>query len=254
MDEILITLKRAIKAGSNVIKKTRSGGLMFRQKSYKEMVTNCDIGSESAIVEVLKGKYPNSSIYSEEVGDISEEEELLWVLDPIDGTHNFIHNIPFYAISIGAYHKGEAVSGMIYLPEFDACYYALRGKGAFLNDKRIHASDSEKLSKAMVAYDNQFHKHKAMLKNLPLLQEKCFTLRIFGSAAVDICKVSEGGIEARVFHKTKFVDFSAGSLIVKEAGGNITDFNGCKVTPKTSDAIVSNGRIHEELVDLLVLD
>jgi myo-inositol-1(or 4)-monophosphatase len=106
----------------------------------------------------------------------------------------------------------------------------------------------------MVAYDNQFQKHKAMLKNLPLLQEKCFTLRIFGSATVDICKVSEGAIEARVFHKTKFVDFAAGAVIVKEAGGNITDFDGRRVTAKTSDVIASNGWIHKELVDLLVLD
>ena len=143
---------------------------MFRQKSYKEFVTNRDIASENAIVEVLKGEYPDSKIYSEEVGY------------------------------------------------------------------------------------NQFQKHRAMLKNLPLLQEKCFTLRIFGSAAVDICKVSEGSIEARVFHKTKFVDFAAGALIVKEAGGNITDFNGYRVTSKTSDVIVSNGRVHKELVGLLVLD
>ena len=254
MDKILITLKRAIEAGSDALKKTRSEGLMFRQKSYKEFVTNCDIASENAIVEVLKGEYPDSSIYSEEVGAVSGEEELLWVLDPIDGTHNFMHNIPFYAISIGAYHKEEAIAGMIYLPEFDACYYALRGKGAFLNDKRIRVSDRGKLSEAMVAYDNQFQKHKAMLKNLPLLQEKCFTLRIFGSATVDICKVSEGAIEARVFHKTKFVDFAAGAMIVKEAGGNITDFDGRRVTAETSDVIVSNGKIHKELVDLLVLD
>jgi myo-inositol-1(or 4)-monophosphatase len=124
----------------------------------------------------LREEYPNSKICSEEVGDITGEEELLWIIDPIDGTHNFIHKLPFYAISIGLYKKGEPFAGLIYLPKSDDCFYAQIGEGAFLNDKKISISDIKKVDDSMVAYDNQFHKHPAMLKNFSLLTEKCFRL------------------------------------------------------------------------------
>jgi len=252
MDKIIGALKKSVLAGNEAIQDVRMG-LMLRHKGYKEIVTNCDIASENAITDILKKEYPESSIYSEEVEDISGTEELLFIIDPIDGTHNFIHNIPFYAISVGVYSRETPFAGMIFLPEFDYCYYAVRGKDAFVNDKKIEVSNVLKLSDAVVAYDNQFQKHPSMLKNLPLLIEKCFTLRIFGSACVDICNVANGKIDARVFHNTKIVDFAAGISIVEEAGGKITDFNGKPVTLKTSDVIVSNGKIHGELIELLEL-
>ena len=252
MDKIIDTMKRAAIAGSNAIKET-STNIMWRRKGGKELVTNCDIASENAIVKVLKKDYPGSSIHSEEVGRITGQETLLWILDPIDGTHNFIHKLPIYAISIGAFKKGKPFAGLIYLPESDKFFYAVNGKGAFLNDKKISVSGIGKLNNSMVAYDNQFHKHEAMLKNLAVIQEKCFTLRIFGSAAVDICNIAQGAIEARIFHKTKIVDFAAGLVIIKEAGGKITDFNGNAPTIDTKDVIVSNGKIHQELIDILDL-
>lgn len=252
MDKIINTMKRAVIAANLAIKKTASE-LMWRKKDNKELVTNCDIASENALIEVLKEDYPNSTIYSEEVGKITGLESMLWIIDPIDGTHNFIHKIPFYAISIGVFKKGVPFAGLIYLPELDACFYALNGEDAFLNGKKISVSNINKLNLSMIAYDNQFHKHKAMLNNFSVLQEKCFTLRIFGSATVDMCNVAMGAIEARIFHKTKLVDFAAGMVIVKEAGGMITDFKGDKITPKTEALIVSNGKIHQELINILKL-
>lgn len=252
MNKIIDTLKKAAYTANRALQDARSE-LMLRHKEYKEIVTNCDITSENAITNVLVKEYPECSIYSEEVGKISGKEKLLFIIDPIDGTHNFIHNIPFYAISIGAYTKGKPFAGIIYLPEFDDCFYAVKGKGAFLNNKKTQTSNVSKLINAMVAYDNQFYKHESILKNLSVLQEKCFTLRIFGSACVDICNVANGKIDARVFHNTKIVDFAAGISIVEETGGKITDFNGKPVTLKTSDVIVSNGKIHGELIELLEL-
>ena len=249
-NKLLKTINQAIREGVRAIKETRARYLSIEHKTYKEFVTNCDIASEKAIVNILKIHYPDSSILSEELGDVLGNDSLLWSIDPIDGTHNFIHNIPFYAISIGAFLNKEVVAGMIYLPEFEACYYAAKGKGAFLNDKKISVSTRE-LKESMVAYDNQFHKHPAMMKNLPKIVDNCFTLRIFGSAAVDIAKVAEGGLEARIFHKTKFEDYAAGAIIIREAGGKITDFAGRDVSLETRDVIVSNGRIHEQLLQLL---
>jgi myo-inositol-1(or 4)-monophosphatase len=252
MDEVIEIMKKAAESANEAIVKT-SSELMWRQKEPKELVTNCDIASENAIVEILKKEYPKSKIYSEEVGEITGEEEMLWILDPIDGTHNFIHKLPYYAISIGLYKKGKPFAGLIYIPKLNECYYAIKGEGAFLNDNKITVSDIKTLSNSMVTYDNQFHKHEAMLKNLPILQEKCFTLRIFGSAAVDLCNIAQGAIESRIFHKTKLVDFAAGIVIVEEAGGKVTNFNGEEPTPKTKDIIASNGSIHQELLETLEL-
>lgn len=252
MERIIEVLREAVLAGNAAIQDTRTG-MMLRHKGYKEIVTNCDIASENAITDVLIREYTNCAVYSEEVGSISGTEELLFIIDPIDGTHNFIHHVPYYAISVGVYARGSPFAGMIFLPEFNHCFYAVKGQGAYLNDGPIRASSVLKLSEAMVAYDNQFHKHQAALRNMPLLAEKCFTLRIFGSACVDICNVACGVIDARIFHNTKVVDFAAGISIVEEAGGRVTDFSGKPVTPQTGDVIVSNERIHSELVALLEL-
>jgi len=252
MVTIIDVLKKAVCAGNKALQYTRSE-LMLRHKEHKEVVTNCDIASENAITEALKSEYYHCSVYSEEVGNISGKEDLLFIIDPIDGTHNFIHGIPFYAISIGAYTKGQPFAGIIYLPEFDDYFYAIKGKGAFLNDKKVQTSNVAKLSNAMVAYDNQFHRHRSMLSSLPRLAESCFTLRIFGSAAVDICNVARGAIDARIFFNTKLVDFAAGRIIVEEAGGRITDFKGREITLETTDVVVSNGGIHDELIERLNL-
>ena len=253
MDNIIEVLKEAVYLGNKAIQQTRSE-LMLRHKGYKEIVTNCDIASENAITEFLLEKYPSAQAFSEEIGEISGEDEIVFIIDPIDGTHNLIHNIPFYAISIGVYSMGKPFGGMIYLPEFDDYLYAVRGEGAYLNGNKITCSGTAKLKDAMVAYDNQFHKHKSMLKNLLPLVEHCFTLRIFGSACVDLCNVARGYIDARIFHRTKAVDFAAGHVIIEEAGGKVSDFQGRPVTLKTSDVIASNGKIHGELVELLELE
>lgn len=251
MHDLVTTMREAVYSANEAIKEIKGKGLLKRQKSPKEYVTSCDIASENMIIGVLKDHYPESSIYSEEIGEMKGDEKLLWVIDPIDGSHNLIHNLPFYAISICAFRKGEAIAGMIYIPAFNQCYFAMKGKGAFCNDKEIVVSETENLYDAMIAYDNQFYKCEDMIKNLPLIEKKCFTVRMFGSAAVDICKVSDGSFEARIFHKTKFFDFSPGLVIVKEAGGEITDFNGNKPVKDTQKVLVSNGRIHEQILRIL---
>ena len=250
MDDIIDILREAVQEGNKALQEARSG-LMYRHKTYRELVTNCDIASENAIAGFLSGRFENAKIFSEEVGEIVGDEEIVFIIDPLDGTHNFIHNIPFYAISIGVYSKGIPFAGMIYMPEFDDCLYAVRNKGAYLNGDHIHCSDTARLEESLIAYDNQFHKHESMLKNVGPLSERCFTLRIFGSACVDLCGVARGWMEARVFHNTKLVDFAAGQVIVEEAGGNVTDFQGRPLTVHTTDVLASNGRIHSQLVELL---
>lgn len=250
---IIDVMKEAALAGYDAIQRTRTS-VSWERKEDKELVTNSDIESEKAIIDVLRRYFPESSVLSEEAGYKPGKDNLTWILDPIDGTHNFIHNIPFYAIPIGLYKDETPYAGLIFLPEFNQVYHAVKGGGAYMNGEPIRVSKTEKLRDSMIAYDNQFHRHPQMLDNLQVIQESCLTLRIFGSAAVDICNVAKGSIEARVFHRTKSVDFAAGGIMVEEAGGKISDFNGKDVTLETEDVLVSNGRIHEELLSKLQKD
>lgn len=251
LEGIVDTLLRAVDTANEALQDARAD-LTFRHKGYKESVTNCDIASENAITQSLREEYPNARVLSEEeVGEISGDEELVFIVDPIDGPHNFIRRIPFYAISIGVCVRGTCLAGIIHIPELHDYLYAVRGQGAFRNGNLIRCSETGTLKSAMVAYDNQFHKQPAILENLSSLADTCFTLRVFGSACVDLANIARGDVDARVCHRTKSVDFAAGQVIVEEAGGTVTDFQGGPVTLKTQDVIASNGKIHEELVELL---
>lgn len=249
MDEVREVLEKAARAAVNAISAKRREGLGIREKSYKDLVTDCDIASEKAIISVLREAFPGSAFQSEEAG-YKEGENWLWVIDPIDGTHNFIYGLPYYGISIAGVRENKFVVGLIYLPETKDCFFAYQNKGAYMNGQKIGVS-SRKLEQAMIAYDNQFQNHPLMLKNFKPVIDACFTVRILGSAVMDLCKVAEGVLDARILHKPKLVDFAAGVIIVEEAGGCVTDINGEKVTLNSSSVVASNGRIHQSLLNIL---
>ncbi len=250
MNRIHEILEKAAKEAANSIIAKREEGFDIREKSYKDLVTGCDIASEKAIISVLEEAFPGSAFSCEESGHI-EGEGWLWIIDPIDGTHNFIFGLPYYAISIGGARANELTVGLIYLPETKDSFFAYRNEGAYKNGQKIRVSTRDKLEQSMIAYDNQFSKEPLMLKNFKPVIDSSFTVRILGSAAVDLCKVAEGVLDARILHKPKLVDIAAGVLIVEEAGGRATDINGENVTLNSSSAVASNGLIHESLLSIL---
>lgn len=243
-------LEKAAKEAANSILIKRRDGFSIREKSYKDLVTDCDIASEKAITSVLEEAFPGSAFSSEEGGH-TEGAGWLWVIDPIDGTHNFVFGLPYYAISIAGVRENKFIVGLIYLPETKDCFFAYKNKGAYMNGKKIRVSSRNKLEQSMIAYDNQFHRHQLMLKNFKPVIDSCFTVRILGSAAMDLCKVAEGVLDARILHKPKLVDFAAGVIIVEEAGGCVTDINGENVILNSSSIVASNGRIHQGLLNIL---
>lgn len=249
MTDVREVLEKAAREAASAISSKRREGLNITEKSYKDLVTDCDIASEKAIISVLREAFPGSAFHSEEAG-YEAGEDWLWVIDPLDGTHNFVYGLPNYGISIAGVREDEFIVGLIYLPETKDCFFAYKNNGAYLNDKKIGVSSRE-LEQSMIAYDNQFQNHPLMLKNFKLVIDSCFTIRIFGSAVVDLCRVAEGILDARIFHKPKLVDFAAGALIVEEAGGCATDINGEKITLNSGSIVASNGRIHQNLLNVL---
>ena len=222
-----------------------------RVKEARELLSNVDLESEKRILQMIKETFPQHTFISEELGMERGREDYIWIIDPLDGTHNYIYGQPAFGLSIALAHQDEVILGVISLPFYGELFYAEKGRGAYLNNKPISPSNIAKLSEAYIFYDPQLHKRKDMFDNLVKLYPKCFTLRIFGCAVYDACSVASGRAEARIWHKTKTVDVAAGTLIVKEAGGKVTDFNGNPFSLGSTEVIVSNGKIHDELVDIL---
>lgn len=242
---------QAAKEASKILLNNFKKEKKIQLKEARELVTNVDIQSEKVIIKMLNESFPNFGFISEEFGTRASQEDYVWIIDPLDGTHNYIFGQPAFGLSLALAHKNEVILGVISLPFYNELFYAEKDGGAYLNGKPISPSVTEKLSKAYVLYDPQFHKRGDIFNNLARLYSKCFTIRITGCAVYDACSVASGRAEARIWHKTKTVDVAAGTLLVREAGGKATDFNGDPFTLGDLEVILSNGKIHDELVDVL---
>lgn len=189
-----------------------------------DMVTEVDILSEKIIIDKIKNTYPNHSILSEEEGEIKSESEYLWVIDPLDGTNNYLHAFPIFCVSIALKKGEETVLGVIYVPRLDEMYHAIKGEGAFLNDEKIEVAEKENLEQCILTtgfpYDKKISKHNNVNLFNNLVTE-IQGVRRTGSAAFDLCCVACGRIDGYWELKLGPWDLAAGALIVEEAGGKV---------------------------------
>ena len=242
----------AAKKAGKIVKDNFEKKKQVRHKEVKELVTNVDVEAEGVIIKTIRQKFPNHKFESEELGkEKCTPEDYVWIVDPLDGTHNYTYGVPFFSTSIALARGGQLILGAIYDPVRDKMFLAEKGKGAYVNGQPIRVSDRGKLSEALVMYDNQFHKREDMFTNFQRIYPKIFTVRISGSAATDACLVASGVADARIWHKTKVVDVAAGVIIVEEAGGKATDFKGSPLQLGGTEVIVSNGKVLPELVAAL---
>ena len=220
-------------------------------KSRKDFITKFDLESEELILKIIKKSFPEHNIISEESGFEDNGSDYTWIIDPLCSTNNFVYGLFLYGIAIALVFKSKPLLGTIYIPELDYLLTAEKGKGAFLNNKRLYVSTRKKLEEALILYDNQFYRDKRMYTNLLKIINKALTVRILGSAAFDLSLVALGKADARIFHKTKPCDFVAGALIIEEAGGKVTNFSGKKWSLKDTSIVASNGRIHNQILQVL---
>lgn len=223
------------------------------RKSRKELVTEIDLIIQNYLSESL-GAINDCAIFYEEdktQGNAILPEEC-FIIDPIDATHNLVAGLPFYNLSIGYVKDSVLMFGIIYFPYSKDIYHAYQGKGTFKNLEQIYVSKNTVLEKSIIAYDNQFHLDQSTMINYQKLVESVFTTRILGSANRDACFIAEGILDARIWNSTKVYDIVAGSIIVTEAGGHVTDFNAQLINLDNINRVVmSNGGIHEELIELI---
>lgn len=224
--------------------------------SYKEevdLVTESDKRSEAVVVARLRNHFPHHAIVAEEGGeqdiDGTAGARYRWHVDPLDGTTNFAHAYPCFAVSIGLLEDGEPLVGVVFNPISAELFTSVRGEGAYLNQKRIYVSPVETLSKGLVATGFPVHKVRTST-NIRYYWE--FTVRSHGvrrdgSAALDLCSVACGRFDGFWEFGLKSWDTAAGVLLVQEAGGRVTDLSGRPYRPGDREILASNGRIHAEM-------
>ncbi|NIO23007.1 MAG: inositol monophosphatase [Candidatus Aenigmarchaeota archaeon] len=241
----------AIKAAKEAGKITLDQFEKFKDVSYKpgeEIVTDVDVKAERKIKEIIKKHFPKHNILAEEEGeDFVSSSDYLWIIDPVDGTVNYSRGIKLYGISIALAKNNEVVLGVVYNPIFDELFTTERGKGAFLNGKKIKVSSENELFKTVI-YSTELFRTKEIIKNL---FDRVRNLRITSSSAYETCLVACGKVDAYIKVTNVPWGFAAANLIVEEAGGRVTNFDGSKWNIHSKNILSSNGILHEKILSLL---
>ncbi len=240
----LLTLKKA----SEVILKSYGKKESIKIKPNKSLVATADLESNKAIIKTIKKYFPEHSILSEESGFEDKKSDYKWVIDPIDGTHNFIKGIPLFGTSIALEYKNEVILGLLHFPILKLTAVAEKGKGAFLNGKRIKVSNKKSLEHSFILFEFSYANRREKTDFLERLIHKTIDVRNFGSAVYHLLLVACGRCDGFVILATNEWDIAAGFLIVEEAGGTITDLSGNKWTPHKNKYLISNGKLHKELL------
>jgi len=247
------TILKAIKESGKVLKEMFWEDYTVRFKDSKNIVTPADKESERVIIEVLQKNFPEFNILSEERNYINRNSEYTWVIDPLDGTTNFIIKNPFFCSSIALVKKNKVLMSAVNSPFMKEIYFAERGRGAFLNEKEISVS-KRRMKKSIVTYCSPPEEEtvRASAHALIALRKKAVDVRRIGAGELELCYVAAGRVDGFfVLNFNSPWDVAAGSLIVKEAGGRVTNLAGRDWNINDRNIIASNGIIHRELLRIL---
>lgn len=252
---IKTTLLKATEAGAKELQRFFNGNFkVMNKQGINNPVTEADLAAEKAIFETIKADYPDHFILSEEAGEIIMDSEYKWIIDPIDGTINFANGIPICCVSIGLEHNGEIVMGAVYNPIMSEFYFAQKGFGASLNDRKLSVSKKDKVVNSCLVTGFPYtylDTPNGPLQVFEKLIRKGVPVRRLGSAALDLCWLAAGRFDGFYEHKLNPWDSAAGSLIVEEAGGKITGFKGEPYSVYQPHILATNGFIHDELLGII---
>ncbi|MBU0667834.1 inositol monophosphatase [Patescibacteria group bacterium] len=245
-----VSKKIAHKAGAMVLK-AQQKDINIKYKSRHNLVTKFDKKSEQLISRELLEAFPTHSILGEEnMGNTTNDQKYKWIIDPIDGTTNFAHGHLYYCISIGLEINGEIMVGVVFAPAFGELFYAAKGLGAFLNDKKISVSKIKTLDESLLATGFNPGIPEILEENINHFvhfQKITDGIRRCGAAALDLCYTAAGRVDGFWEKGLKPWDMAAGKIIVEEAGGLITSLNGTPFNLYDIEVLASNGLIHKEM-------
>jgi myo-inositol-1(or 4)-monophosphatase len=254
--EILRTAERAAReAGSFLVSLRREGSdLEISQKGDFDYVTSADTKSEEIIKDIILSRFPSHSFLSEEGEFLEGEGDGIWVVDPLDGTTNYICSFPHYSVSVAFVRDRKVEVGVVFDPERDELFYAVSGSGAFMNGKAIRVNRVSDLSRSIIlsGLSSSARGHLDLyLDCLRKMYTMSLGVRRSGSAALDLCYTAAGRADCFWEPRLKSWDISAGSLILTEAGGVVTDFNGGDDYIETGDVVGAPPGVHAVILDVI---
>ncbi len=261
---ILNFLTKTARSAGNLVLKGSKTPLKITKKGENDLVTQIDKASERLIIREIKSAFPDHSIIAEESSfkeTLIGSSKYIWFIDPLDGTTNFVHGLPLYSVSIALfktnsskssknfdYLNGNLVAGIVYAPALNEIFYAEEGKGAFLNGKKIHVSKTKTVKDSLLVTGFPYNDKKINLPYFALMLSKSQAVRRLGSAALDLCYTAAGRFDGYWEFGLKPWDIAAGALIIKEAGGLVTDTSGNLLDLFGADILATNKNIHKEMV------
>ena len=250
------TAKKAALAGGEILienfRKVSKNDI--RKKARNDFLSYVDENSEKKIISIIKEAFPQHSILAEETGKSASESDYQWIIDPLDGTTNYLAGIPVFAVSIGLQYKNELILGVINDPIHNELFWAEKGKGAFINENKISVSNSESLKDSLLATGFPF-KVKHLLPEYLEAWQNIFLpsigMRRMGAAAIDLAYVAAGRFDGFWEIGLSPWDVAAGAVIIREAGGTVSDFWNNNHFLNTGYIVADNGKIHKELLNII---
>ena len=251
MKELIESLSR--KAGATLMKYFRQDWALLKKRgTAKEVATRYDKEVDRLIVEEIKRHYPHHSLLTEESGFLQDDPDWLWIVDSLDGTGNFADFNPFFSVCLALMHQSELILGAIYAPAIAEFYFAEKGQGAYLNGVKIQVSDVSDLGQSYIFYCEGGEKDRIRtIKLINSIYPLVTDMRKLGSAGLETSWVATGKGEAYFTTRIEPWDVAPGVLLVQEAGGKVSDFQGNPWKPQTSDLLFSNKKLHEKILGLL---
>ena len=256
MDRIKQVATRAAYSAGDVLRHHFGRLDTVKKKGAIDLVTAADVDSEQTIVKEIHSVFPDHAILAEESGLHQGRPDDCWIIDPLDGTTNFAHNLPIFSISIAFSHKGEIQLGIVFNPISGELFTAERGRGAHLNHRPIGVSSSPHIEECLLVTGFPYNLHHTISSLMLRFQSAlctCQGIRRLGSAALDLCYVACGRFDGFWEENLNPWDTAAGVLISREAGGRVTDFEGGPFDLEGKQLLATNGQIHPEMIALLKL-
>ena len=246
----------AAHAGSLALLEHFRKPLDIRTKGVANYVTQADLAAETAVVQTILDAFPSHAILSEESHSDRADAEHSWIIDPLDGTNNFIHGMPHFAVSIGYYQNGEGILGIVTSPATGDWFVAARGEGAWFNGQPIQVSRAQGLEQAMIACGFYYDRDQMMQSTLDtigdLFRTQIHGIRRFGAAALDLAWVAAGWFDGFFEYRLSPWDIAAGAVIIQEAGGKVSDCMGNPVALNRSSSLcASNQALHPAMLEII---
>jgi len=259
LDKFLDVAKRAALEAGEFLLNNLDGAreVHYKDAERKNPSSTLDKGAEDIILGILSSDFPEHSFISEEAGEKGQSSEYTWLIDPLDGTVNYIHKHRYFGVSLALAYRQDIILGVIYNPDAGEMFAAVKGEGAYLNDKRIQVSAIAKLNESLLSmgfpYDRSSEAFGRSGKYFVRLARDSQALRRDGSTALALCSVAHGIYDGFCVEGNELWDYAAGILIVAEAGGRVTDFRGetFHINGNRNEVLATNGKIHDAILKCL---